>query len=162
MEQKFRKNNETYRKKFMSGSVQDQREKRFDKNMEQYELWFGDFSREQTAILRRASDARPLDNEIWLEERTLRQKRILAVLREVQQKKLGKDATIALLHNLVKELFSRFDAPERKAFYDTQMEGSMQMILTAVKIATPAQKAHAHKRMQGWIEDFNTLAADKR
>ena len=35
---------------------------------------------------------------------------------------------------------------------------TVQMILTAVKIATPAQKANAQKRMQGWIDDFNVLA----
>jgi len=29
-----------------------------------------------------------------------------------------------------------------------------------VHIATPEQKAHAQKRMQGWISDFNTLAAE--
>jgi hypothetical protein len=73
---------------------------------------------------------------------------------------LSKDATIAALHNLVKELFDRFEAPERKAFFDTYTDQTVQMILTAVKIATPAQKAHAQKRMQGWIEDFNILAAD--
>jgi hypothetical protein len=37
----------------------------------------------------------------------------------------------------------------------------MQLILTVNRIATPQQKAHAHKRMQGWIDDFNILAADK-
>lgn len=162
MEQKFRKNNETYRKKFMTGDLEERRQERFKKNMEQFELWFGEFSREQEAVLRKASDARPLDNEIWLEERKLRQKKIVSVLRKVQQEKLGRDATMALLHNLVKELFNRLDAPERKAFYDAQTEGSIQMILTATKIATPQQKAHAHKRMQGWIDDFNLLAADKR
>jgi hypothetical protein len=28
-----------------------------------------------------------------------------------------------------------------------------------VRIATPEQKAHAQKRMDGWIKDLNTLAA---
>ena len=28
--------------------------------------------------------------------------------------------------------------------------------------ATPEQKAHAQKRMQGWIDDFNNLAAEVR
>jgi hypothetical protein len=161
MEAKFRKNNETYRKKFMSGDQDDRRKARFKKNMEQFELWFGDFSRDQEAILRKASDARPLDNEIWLEERMLRQKKIIGVLRKIQQEKLGRDATMALLHSLLKELFHRLDAPERKGFYDTYIEGTMQLILTVNRIATPQQKAHAHKRMQGWIDDFNILAADK-
>jgi hypothetical protein len=160
MEKKFAKNNDDFRKKFMHGDVEEQQKARFKKSMEQFDLWFGRFSSEQEAVLRKASDARVLDNNIWFDERVRRQKRIVAVLRKVQQEKLGKDATIAALHNLIKELFDRFEAPERKAFFDTYTDQTIQMILTAVKIATPAQKAHAQKRMQGWIEDFNALAAD--
>jgi hypothetical protein len=160
MEKKFAKNNDDFRKKFMHGDVEEQQKARFKKSMEQFDLWFGRFSSEQEAVLRKASDARVLDNNIWFDERVRRQKRIVAVLRKVQQEKLNKDATIAALHNLIKELFDRFEAPERKAFFDTYTDQTIQMILTAVKIATPAQKAHAQKRMQGWIEDFNVLAAD--
>ena len=162
MEKKFSSNNDDYRKKFLRGDTEKRQKVRFQKSMEQFELWFGAFSREQEAQLRKASDARPLNNEIWLDERMLRQKRIVATLRKIQSEKLGKDAAIALLHNMVKELFDRLDAPERKAFFDSYIDSSCQMILTAVRIATPAQKAHAHKRMQGWIDDFTTLAADPR
>lgn len=162
MEKKFAKNNEDFRKKFMRGDLEDRQKARFKKSMEQFDLWFGRFSSEQEAALRKASDARVLDNEIWMDERIRRQKHIVAVLRKVQQEKLNKDATITALHGLVKEMFDRFDAPERKAFFDTYTDQTAQMILTAVKIATPAQKAHAQKRMQGWIEDFNILAADNQ
>jgi hypothetical protein len=158
MEKKFAKNNDDFRKKFMKGDLEEQQKARFKKSMEQFDLWFGRFSSEQEAMLRKASDARVLNNDIWLDERVRRQKRIVAVLRKVQQEKLSKDATIAQLHGLVRELFDRMDAPDRKAFFDTYEEQTIQMILTAVKIATPAQKAHAQKRMSGWIEDFNVLA----
>jgi Family of unknown function (DUF6279) len=161
MEKKFSKNNDDYRKKFMRGDAAERQKARFQKSMEQFELWFGRFSSEQEAMLRKASDARPLDGELWLDERIRRQKKIVAVLRKVQQEKLGKDATIALLHNLVTDIFDRFDAPERKAFFDSYIDASMQMILMAVRMATPAQKAHAQKRMQGWIDDFNILADSK-
>ena len=159
MEKKFAKNNDDFRKKFMRGDLEERQKARYKKSMEQFELWFGRFSSEQEAVLRKASDARALDNEIWLDERSRRQKRIVAVLQKIHQEKLNKDATIAVLHNLVKELFERTEAPERKAFFDTYTNQTIQLILTAVRIATPAQKAHAHKRMQGWIEDFNVLAA---
>jgi hypothetical protein len=162
MEKKFAKNNEDYRKKFMRGDLEARQKARFKKSMEQFDLWFGNFSSEQEAVLRKASDARVLDNDVWLDERIRRQKQIVAALRKIQTEKLGKDATVSVLHNLVKELFGRFEAPERKAFFDTYTDQTIQLILTAVKIATPAQKAHAHKRMQGWIEDFNVLAADAR
>lgn len=159
MEEKFAKNNDTYRKKFVKVDQEKQQKQRFKKSMEQFELWFGGFSSEQEAILKRASDVRPLDNMLWLDERIIRQKRIISALREIQQKKLGKEQTSALLSGLLKEIFSRFESSERKAFFDAYIESTMQMILTAVKIATPVQKAHAQKRMQGWIDDFKVLAA---
>ncbi len=162
MEKKFNSNNEKYRKKFLKGDLEARQKVRYQKTMEQMELWFGDFSNEQEAALRKASDARPMDGEIWLEERMLRQKRILAVLRKVQQEKLSKEATVTQLNSLIKELFGRYDSPERKQFFDAFFDGTANMILTAVKIATPAQKAHAQKRMQGWVNDFNTLAADTK
>ncbi len=162
MEEKFAKNNETFRRKFVRIDTEKKQKERFKKSMEQFNLWFGDFSNEQEAILRKASDARLLNNEFWLNERIVRQRRIVAVLREVQQKKLNKEATMALMATLVKEIFGRFDAPEQKAVYDTYIDGTMNLTLTAIKIATPTQKAHAQKRMQGWIDDFKVLAADAK
>jgi len=159
MEQKFAKNNDTYRKKFVRISDEKKQKVRYKKSMEQFELWFGDFSSEQEAQLKRASDVRPLNNELWLEERIIRQRKIVAVLRKVQQEKLSKDATIVLLRDLLKDIFGRFEAPERKAFFDAYIDSSMNLVLTAIRIATPVQKAHAQKRMQGWINDFKDLSA---
>lgn len=160
MEKKFNSNNETYRKKFIKGDTDKRMKARYQKTLEQLELWFGSFSNEQEAELHKASDARPLDNEMWLEERMLRQKKILATLRKIQQEKLSRDATVTQLNALIKDIFGRFDSPERKQFYDAFFDGTYNMILTAVKIATPTQKAHAQKRMQNWIGEFNALAAD--
>lgn len=161
MQKKFNKNNEDFRHKFMSGDVEHQRKVRFDKSMDQFELWFGHFSRDQEAVLRRASDARPLDNEIWLQERKMRQQKILALLSRVQQERLSKEQTMAAIHTLLREFFDRFDAPDRKAFFDAYVDSTSRYILTAIRLATPEQKAHAHKRMQGWINDFNALAAGR-
>lgn len=159
---KFNSNNESYRKKFLRGDTAKRQNQRFKRTMEQFELWFGNFSRDQEAVLRKASDARPLDNEVWLEERVRRQQMILSLLRRVHDEKLSKEATMAAIQDLIRDIFGRMDAPERKAFYDAQIDGATRMILTAVKIATPDQKAHAQKRMQGWIEDLNALAADAK
>ncbi|MFZ3289164.1 MAG: DUF6279 family lipoprotein [Telluria sp.] len=160
MEKKFSSKNEDYRDKFLSGDTEKRQKRRFKKSMQQLELWFGNFSSAQEAVLRKVSDARPLNNEIWYEERLLRQKKIISLLRKVQQEKLGKEQTAALVEQLVKDILGRFDAPERKVFFDASIGGTIQMILTAVRIATPEQKAHAQRRMQGWIDDFKELAAE--
>jgi hypothetical protein len=161
MEQKFAKNNDKVRKEFMSGSVEDQKKARFKKAMAQFELWFGSFSREQETQLRRASDARPLDNDVWLQERTLRHKKIVALLRRVHDQKLNKEQSMSAIHDLLRDMFDRMDAPERKAFFDAYVDNTSKFILTAIKLTTPQQKQHAQQRMQGWINDFNTLAQGK-
>lgn len=161
IEAKFKDKNDDYRRKFMSGSVEKRQRARFKKSMEQMELWFGKFSNEQEAALRRASDTRPLDNQQWLEERQYRQRRILSLLREVQQKKLNREQTTVQVQGMMRELFTRMDSPERKSFYDASLDSTTKYILTAIRIATPNQKAHAQQRMQGWINDFEALAAGK-
>jgi hypothetical protein len=159
MDKKFTSNNADFRKKNMKGDKEQQQKFRYQKSMEQFELWFGSFTSEQEAIIRKASDARPLDNDIWLDERMRRQKNIVALAQKVQREKLSKDATMALLHTLIKDSFDRMEQSERKAFFDSYNDATIQLVLTVIKVATPAQKAHAQKRMQGWIDDFRSLAA---
>jgi hypothetical protein len=162
LEQQFAANNAEFRKKNMKGDKEAQQKFRYKKSMEQFELWFGSFTSEQEAQIRKASDARPLDNQIWLDERIHRQQGVLAVVKKVQREKLSKEATIPLIKNLIDENFNRTEKSEHKAFLEASEQASLQLILTVVKLATPEQKAHAQKRMQGWIDDFNALAAEVR
>ena len=161
MERKFKDKNDDYRRKFIDGSADKRQRARFKKSMEQMELWFGNFSSEQEATLRRASDLRPLDNNLWLEERQYRQRRVLALLTEIQQKKLNREQTAARVSGLMREMSSRMDSPEHKGFYDASIDHTTKFILTAIRIATPQQKTHAQERIQGWIGDLQALAAGK-
>lgn len=161
MEKKFAANNAEFRKKVMKGDREAQQHFRYEKSLDQFELWFGSFSTAQAAVIRQASDARPLDNALWLGERMRRQNMILAAVKKIQQEKLGKEASMALLRTLIDDAFERMEQPsEHKAFFDAYSEATFQLVLTVIQNATPAQKAHAHKRMQGWINDFHQLAAD--
>lgn len=161
IERKFQSKNDEYRRKFIEGSTEKRQRARYKKAMDQLELWFGNFSSEQEDTLRKALNARPLDNEVWLEERIWRQRRILALLRKFQQEKPNREQAAAQITAMQRELFGRIDSPERKAFYDTSIDQTTRFILTAIRIATPAQKKHAQERMQGWINDFQALAAGK-
>jgi uncharacterized protein YaaW (UPF0174 family) len=160
MEKKFASNNEQYRKKFLSGDTEKRQKYRYQKSMEQFELWFGSFNREQEAAIRTLSDARPLDNQAFLSERMLRQKNVLELVRKVQREKPTQETTEAMVQNLIRQSFEQFDHSEHKAFYDAYTNGTIQMIAGVIKMLTPAQKAHGLRRMQGWIDDFNSLAAE--
>jgi hypothetical protein len=159
MEKKFAKNNAKFRKENMKGDIQEQNKFRYKKSMEQFELWFGSFSKEQEAIIRRASDIRPLDNGIWLDERMKRQGRILALARKIMTERPSKEIATQWIEDLVRSSFDRLSASERKAFFDAYTQSTLELVHTVVRIATPDQKAHAQKRMEGWIKDLNILAA---
>lgn len=162
MEKKFAKNNDEFRKKNMKGDAAKQQEFRYDKSMEQFELWFGSFSDEQEAQIRKASDARPLDNQLWLDERMRRQNAILAAVRKVQSEKLGKEATTAVLRDLINDSFGPSQHAGHEAFSESYKVGTAQLVLTVIKLANAEQKDHAIKRMQGWIDDFKGLAAEAK
>ncbi|GAB2859303.1 hypothetical protein GCM10027277_29750 [Pseudoduganella ginsengisoli] len=159
MEKKFEKNNRDFRRKNMKGDRTEQMKFRYKKSMEQFELWFGDFSRDQEAIIRKASDARPMDNELWLDERMRRQQAIFELAKKIQQEKPSQAVAEGWIRDLVKELFDRMEKPsDRKAFFDAYLAGNIELVHTVIRIATPEQREHAQKRMQGWIDDLNALA----
>ena len=83
-------------------------------------------------------------------------------MRKVQSEKLSKEATQTVIQGLIKDGFQRLETSERKAFFDSYEEANLQFVLTVINLTTPAQKAHAQRRMQGWIDDFRSLAADQR
>ena len=126
--------------------------------MEQLRLWFGRFSDEQEDAIRRLSDARPLDHEAWLQERMRRQRTIVDLVRRVQAQRLDKAATAAAITAAIRTTFAQLDSPERRAAYEAQTKFYAEVI----RMTTPQQKAHAQKRMQGWIDELNVLAREKQ
>lgn len=159
MEKKFAKNNAKFRKENMKGDAQDQNKFRYKKSMEQFELWFGGFSDEQEAIIRKASDARPLDNALWLDERMRRQLKIINLARKIMTEQPSKQIATQWVEESIRSGFDRFGQSERKNFFDNYTQSTVTLVHTVVRISTPDQKAHAQKRMDGWIKDLNTLAA---
>jgi hypothetical protein len=162
MEKKFAKNNAKFRRENMHGDANEQNKFRYKKSMEQFELWFGNFSREQEDVIRRASDARPLDNGLWLDERMRRQRNILNLARRIMQEKPSREVAVGWINDLIRQSFDRMDQGERKPFFDTYTNSTVELVHTVIRISTPEQKGHAQKRMAGWIKDFNILATEAR
>lgn len=159
LEKKFASNNEQYRKEYLQGTIDDRQQHRYKKVMKQAEYWFGNFSEEQEAQIRRASDARPLDYEVWMAERQRRQQEMIRLLRKVQAERPSRDVVSKMIREFIAQSFANFTYAEHKAFFDGSTEGMAQLVATIVNIATPEQKAHAAKRLQKWIDDCHALAA---
>ncbi|RZI45071.1 hypothetical protein EGT07_05430 [Herbaspirillum sp. HC18] len=159
LEKKFESNNEKYRKEFLQGSIEDRQRLRFKKVMNQAEYWFGNFSKEQEAKIRAASDGRPMDYEIWMNDRVKRQEAMLQMLRKIQKEHPSREAVSQMIRDFIKRAAENYTYAENRQFFDDSTEGAAQMIAVIVNIATPSQKDHAIKRLQKWIDDSVEVAA---
>lgn len=159
LERKFASNNDHYRKDYLHGDLEYRQDFRFRKVMKHAEYWFGDFSKEQEARIRAASDARPLNNELWMAERVRRQQAMIAMLRKIRAERPPRDKAMAMLREYAEQSLDIFTYSEHKEFFDNSTNGMAQMVAVIVNIATPEQRAHAVKRLQKWIEDCEVLAA---
>lgn len=155
---RFETNNEKFRKEHLRSSQEDQLQQRYEKVMKHAEYWFGDFNKAQRVRIRAASDARPLDNALWLAERQRRQQALLALLRKIQKEKPSAEATQQMLRAYIERVLENFSYEEHKAFFDGARSGTVQMTTAIVNMADGEQKTHARKRLQKVIEDGYALA----
>lgn len=159
LERKFDANNDTYRRDNLRGDLEYRQDNRFRKVMKQAEYWFGDFSHQQEDEIRAASNARPLDNELWMQERIRRQQMMIAMLKKIQAEKPPREKVTAMLKEYADLGFEGFIYREHKEFFDATRNGMAGMVAIIINVATPEQKAHAMKRLQKYIEDCENLAA---
>ncbi|MYM41289.1 DUF6279 family lipoprotein [Duganella qianjiadongensis] len=160
MEKKFAANNAEFRDKYMRGDIATQQKARFQQALDQFELWFGDFSRTQEAQIRQLSDARPLLTSQLLEERMRRQSEIVALARKIQQEQPGRVATMELLRQLINDTFRQMESGPRAPALVEYEESTVQMVLGVIQLSTTSQKAHAQHRIQDCIHDLKVLAQE--
>jgi len=83
----------------------------------------------------------------------------MSLARKIMTEQPSKQVATQWIEELIRSGFDRFGISERKAFFDNYTQSTLELVHTVVRISTPEQKAHAQKRMDGWIKDLNTLAA---
>jgi len=158
MREKFASNDEKFRDEMMRGGVEGQQKARYEKTLDRVEEWYGRFSRDQRAQIRKLSDARPMNNDILLAERQRREQEIVELVTRVQKEKPSRDAVIAML----KSYDERFDLgpdPQHRAFVESLRHATDEMNAGIHNLATPEQRAKAAGKLDDWIETFKSLQA---
>lgn len=161
IERRFAINNQKYRKEYSRASLEDRQLARYKKVMKHAEYWFGDFTPVQKARVREASDARPLDYELWLGERQRRQAELIKLLRKIQAEQPTREATASMLREYCLASLGHFTYADNKAFFDASREGMANMAAHIINRATTAQKGYATQRLQKLIYDGYSLAGGR-
>ena len=154
IEKKFSSTNDKYRKNYLRGDIAQRQLFRFKKTMEQAEYWFGSFSPEQETQIRKASDARPLNNEVKLAQRVQFQRGLIQLLKKIQSEKPRREAVALMLKEYSGPVFEPASGAENKAFFDASRDSGKQMTTVIMNALTPAQKIRATQRLQLWIDNF--------
>lgn len=165
LNKKFNFQNEEFRNQFII-DAQAKRERRHTKKVLRWaHEWMGSFSSRQEERIRMLVKAQPKNNQLWLDERIVREQIILTSLRQIRQMphdQAGREQAMDSMRKMITALFERSAVPERKAYFEAWHSSTVLLIESCIKGATPPQKAFAIKRLQGWIADYTSLMARAR
>ena len=160
IEAKFAENNAGFRKEFLDVSIEQRQETRYKTVLWIAEVLFGRFSAEQQALIRRASDARPLVNELWLAERSSRQRDLLAALRRIQAERPPLEVVVAQLKPHAVRATGIAHIPDQvaRAQAKASADHAAQLAATVVELTTPEQKQRALDKLRQWADDLTELS----
>ena len=158
IERKFTENNEKFRKEHLRGDLEKRQRARYKRSMKQAEIWFGNFSTEQERQIRQLSDARPMDDELVLADRMQRQAEMIRMLQRIEAEKPTREVTVGLIRQYVSGAMDHYNHPEYQRYFEKYRAAQVRMLAGIINLATPAQKQHFERELQGWIDDFDTLS----
>jgi hypothetical protein len=136
-----------------------QRTARVKRLLERAEYWYGDFSDEQQATIRRLVEAQPTGAQFWYEERLRRQREWLDLARKVQAERPPRERVIALLRDYV----ARFDLPSdpaRRATALAHRRAGAELAAAIQALTTPAQREHAWHKFDDLTREIGELAQE--
>ena len=158
---KFEKNNEDFREKYLELTPEKQAKTRFKKLVNQADDWLGSVSREQEAIIARYLEKHPPNYAQWLEDSQSHQREVLQLLSKIQNEKPNREVAQAMIQAAILANFERSDSNEQRTQADTSRAAIQQLMADMIRTSSQEQKAHAHKKLQGWIDDCKYLIARK-
>jgi hypothetical protein len=159
IEKEFSLGNKEYQKKYLRGSLEHRQQARFNKVLEQAEFWFGDFNREQEKAIRKLVDATPMQYERYYQARLQRQHDTIALLRKIQSERPNRELVIRMLREFTVAQIDYPGGQEFHSFIDAYNNDLVGISAAVIQLTTPAQKSHAHMKLQQFIEDFRELAS---
>ena len=158
LQDKFASNNDAYRKEYLKGGLEERQRRRFKKTMEQAKYWFGDFTTEQEALIRAASNARPQNAELVYADRLQRQQALIALIVRIRAEKMSRGDATDLIIAILDLQQQHLSSVENQQYFEAFEAANVRLVRTIFNIASAAQRAHALDRVSGWIRDLRAMA----
>ena len=150
-DKRLAKENREYAKEYRLGDPpQERRGARVKRNVERLEGWFGSLTEEQLERVRLYSARAPLDDAMRERDRKRLQNELLAMLRAKETKQKLREWAV----NWDQNRDPAFEAARKQ-----NLQEYFGMLLDLDKTLSAEQRTRAVRRLRGFAEDFNALAA---
>ena len=160
LKKKLARNNAEYTKETIEATPEKQRERRFERVLENAERWYGSYDDAQQARIRALTDALPMNPRLVLEDRVRRQNAFVAVLAGVIDKSITRADAEPRLATLLTELETG-RAAEYQTYAAHYLKQSLALTAEISNLANAGQRDTAQRRFKRWADDMAALAARK-
>jgi hypothetical protein len=155
LEKQFAKVNQKFTREYqLNGTPEQQRRARHERTLKRIKEWTGPLTHAQEERIAALIDQLPYSDNVRLQERQRRQKEFLALLKLRHNK--------AKLARALGPWFADWEKgrpPELEQALHDAYEKRITLYLEVAHLLTREQRAHVARKIQGYIDDLNALAA---
>jgi hypothetical protein len=163
--ERFAKNNDKFRDKFLSGSADERLQARVKEADDRFTAVYGALDDAQRHRLRQLEAASPYDPERWLAEREALHREVLQDLRDLltaRDRGTAHDALVAQAQaafRAVGEHAAHSPRPDYAALQQKVWDYNCSLASQMHATMNAEQRAHAQHKLLGWLDDVKSLAA---
>jgi hypothetical protein len=159
MQRKFTRNNEKFRRDFITASPEDATERRYEQMLVRLELVYGRLDDAQRAVLRDGIARSGYDASRILADRERRQQDLVQTLRRVNGSP-PEQARTQLRAWLQRAMHA--PDPGYRSWQEGLVQEGCRVFSVVHRGTTPVQRDHAVQRLRGWQRDLRELEAQAR
>lgn len=160
LERKQRVADEKWKAEWLDITPEQRRELRLKQAQERAEMLYGRLDEPQRAALREGlAQAQSFDPQRSYQERLLRQRELLQLLRRLQQERPEPELRARLLRDFVQRLVQGGpQEPARQRYLQALQREGCESFARLHRATTAAQRERAQRTLAGWESDFRQLA----
>lgn len=157
LEDRYRKNNDKFRKEWIHTSVSEQREQRYEQMLDRFETLYGRLEGAQRRVLRQAIEHSMYEPQRLLAERQRRQQDLVQTLARIGEGGSAAADGPARIRAYVERVRQSPDAGYR-AWQEQLLQENCRTFAAVHASTTPAQREHAVERLRGYQRELRELA----
>lgn len=158
VEGKFAKNNATYAKDWLEPGPEARQRKRYEKDLERFEDFYGRLDAPQRAVLRDFAEHSVFDPQRTDAERRRQQQEVLAWLRDPAHRALPEAEIQAAIEAYARRGLQPAPGPWHD-YQQTVRQENCRKVAAVHQKMRPEQRERAARRLQSYAQDLRDLAA---